>query len=86
MPCGASCAALRARKPFLAFPAEHRLAGAVAAAHAAADQRLADPPVGPPNEKSESVMESLFHYVAPPTPCGYLPDRCGAWNTTTSPA
>jgi arginine-tRNA-protein transferase len=31
--------------------------------------------VGTQNEQSEPVMETIFHYVAPPSPCGYLPHR-----------
>ena len=57
------------------LPSPDGLASAAAAAHAATDQRLADPTMGPQDEQSESVMESLFQYIAPPTPCGYLPQQ-----------
>jgi arginyl-tRNA--protein-N-Asp/Glu arginylyltransferase len=31
--------------------------------------------MGAQDAKSETVMEPLFHYVAPPTQCGYLPQQ-----------
>lgn len=31
--------------------------------------------MGAQDEKSESVMETLFHHVAPPSRCGYLPQQ-----------